>query len=132
MDNCIRLNFTKYILAEILFIVLFAAFLYWLSGGIGEDWTIYVVLLLATTLIVKTSILWTKLSNSSLLISNGNVFFNGFVCEVSLLRSFLPFGFWASLKISYMVEPMQKRSIYIPKEAMNEKDWVRILVCRTY
>ncbi|ERM60672.1 hypothetical protein F0Z19_3037 [Vibrio cyclitrophicus] len=40
------------------------------------------------------------------------------------------FGIGSVIKLSYTKGAMQKRNIYLPKGAMNQDEWKRVLACR--
>lgn len=50
--------------------------------------------------------------------------------DIKLQGSILPFGIGSVIKLSYTKGAMQKRNIYLPKGAMNQDEWLRVLVCR--
>uniref|UniRef100_UPI0020C90B35 hypothetical protein n=1 Tax=Vibrio cholerae TaxID=666 RepID=UPI0020C90B35 len=71
--------------------------------------------------------LWNKFRQGSLKILGGNLFFKGLACDVTLLYDFLPLGIGSTIKVSYFEETMQKRSIYIPKNALSHEHWQQLL-----
>lgn len=129
MKEVIRINFFKYLSFEILFVSFLAFCFYWASVNY-ESLEIFILFsVLAVT--VKSLLLWWKLRNGTLAVSGGFLYFNGFPCEVRLSPTFLPFNIGGTVKVSYMVSTMQKRSFYIPKSALSQSVWNIMLALRT-
>ncbi|PMM51982.1 hypothetical protein [Vibrio splendidus] len=130
MDNRIQLNFIKYLFSELLFIVIALGLVYWISDGARSS-LLTIGLIICVPPLIKILMLWWKLRDSSFEITNGHVRLNGVACDVILQCSFLPFEIGSFIKLSYTKGAMQKRNIYLPKGAMNQEEWKRVLACRT-
>lgn len=130
MNSRIKLNYVKCAFFELLFVAALMALVYWLSGG--DNQTLQATgLIFPVAVVIKTVGLWWKFHDISFEISNGHVRLNGVACDVTLQRSFLPFEIGSFIKLSYTKGAMQKRNIYLPKGAMNQEEWQRVLACRT-
>ncbi|MFA0310595.1 hypothetical protein BH581_22980 [Vibrio splendidus] len=137
MDNRIQINFIKYLFSEFLFIAIALGLVYWISDG-DRSSLLTIGLIICVPPLIRILMLWWKLRDSSLEISNGHVRLNnghvrlnGVACDVTLQRSFLPFEIGSFIKLSYTKGTMQKRNIYLPKGAMNQEEWKRVLARRT-
>ncbi|MEL0608987.1 hypothetical protein [Vibrio echinoideorum] len=130
MDSRIQLNFIKYLFSELLFIVIALGLVYWISDG-DRSSLLTIGLIICVPPLIKILMLWWKLRDTSFEITNGHVRLNGVACDVTLQRSFLPFEIGSVIKLSYTKGAMQKRNIYLPKGAMNQEEWKRVLACRT-
>ncbi|MEZ9339505.1 hypothetical protein AB4176_16650 [Vibrio splendidus] len=130
MGNRIQLNFIKYLFSEFLFIAIALGLVYWISDG-DRSSLLTIGLIICVPPLIRILMLWWKLRDSSLEISNGHVRLNGVACDVTLQRSFLPFEIGSFIKLSYTKGTMQKRNIYLPKGAVNQEEWKRVLACRT-
>ncbi|HGH6027913.1 TPA: hypothetical protein AB5H75_003756 [Vibrio mimicus] len=130
MNNNIRLHMYKYVSAELAYVVLMWFVLYWLSSGFHQ-WIQTFILLMCCGAAARIFILWNKFRQGSLEILGGQLFFKGLACDVTLLNNFLPLGIGSTIKVSYFEDTMQKRSIYISKNALSHEDWLQLLEHRT-
>ncbi|PME27443.1 hypothetical protein BCV39_14775 [Vibrio sp. 10N.286.55.E10] len=129
MDNRIQLNFIKYTFFELVFVTALLAFVYWISGGDRQSLPT-IGLMFSAVAVLKVVTLWWQFRNRSFEISNNHVCFDGYACDIKLQGSILPFGIGSVIKLSYTKGAMQKRNIYLPKGAMNQDEWQRVLACR--
>ncbi len=120
----------RYVFTELTYIVFLWLVLYWLSGG-NHQWIQLLTLIMCCGAATRILMLWNKFRQGSLKILGGLLFFKGLACDVTLLYNFLPLGIGSTIKISYFEETMQKRSIYIPKNALSHEHWQQLLVRRT-
>ncbi|OED74582.1 hypothetical protein A143_14150 [Vibrio splendidus ZS-139] len=130
MDNRIQLNFIKYLFSELLFIVIALGLVYWISDG-DRSSLLTIGLIICVPPLIKILMLWWKLRDCSFEITNNHVRFKEIACDITLKRSFLPLDIGSVIKLSYTKGAMQKRNIYLPKGAMNQEEWKRVLACRT-
>ncbi len=130
MNNNIRLNMYRYVFTELTYIVFLWLVLYWLSSG-NHQWIQLLTLIMCCGAATRILMLWNKFRQGSLKMLGGQLFFKGLVCDVTLLYNFLPLGIGSTIKISYFEETMQKRSIYIPKNALSHEHWQQLLERRT-
>ncbi|CDU12639.1 hypothetical protein [Vibrio coralliirubri] len=130
MDNRIQLNFVKYLFSELLFIVIALGLAYWILDG-DRSSLLTIGLIICVPPLIKILMLWWQLRNRSFEISNNHVCFDGHACDIKLQGNILPFGIGSVIKLSYTKGAMQKRNIYLPKGAMSQEEWQRMLACRT-
>ena len=130
MDNRIQLNFVKYTLFEFALAAFLLLSVYWLFDGNPQSLPT-IGLILSSVAVLKVVTLWWQFRNRSFEISNNHVCFDGHACDIKLQGSILPFGIGSVIKLSYTKGAMQKRNIYLPKGAMNQEEWKRVLACRT-
>lgn len=129
MVSRIRLNFVKYTLVEFALAAFLLGYIYWLFDGNPQSLSTIGVMFSAVA-VLKVVMLWWKFRNRSFEISNNHVCFDGYTCDIKLQGSVLPFGIGSAIKLSYTKGAMQKRNIYLPKGAMNQDEWQRVLACR--
>lgn len=130
MDNRIQLNFIKYALLEFALAAFLLLSVYWLFDGNPQSLPT-IGLMLSSVAVLKVVTLWWQFRNSSFEISNNHVCFDGHACDIKLQGNILPFDIGSVIKLSYTKGAMQKRNIYLPKGAMNQEEWKRVLACRT-
>ncbi|MEZ8058138.1 hypothetical protein [Vibrio splendidus] len=130
MDNRIQLNFIKYALLEFALAAFLLLSVYWLFDGNPQSLPT-IGLMFSSVAVLKVVTLWWQFHNSSFEVSNNHVRFKGIACDITLKRSFLPLDIGSVIKLSYTKGAMQKRNIYLPKGAMNQEEWKRVLACRT-
>ncbi|MCC4815005.1 hypothetical protein BCU85_00470 [Vibrio lentus] len=130
MDSRIQLNLIKYVFSELSFIAVALALVYWLSGG-DHSLLQTIGLIYCVAAAAKILTLWWQFRVSSFEISGGHLRFNGFACDIALKSSFLPRQIGSVVKLSYTVDTMQKRNIYLPKCVLSPENWTLILKLRT-
>ncbi len=120
----------RYVFTELTYIVFLWLVLYWLLSG-NHQWIQLLTLIMCCGAATRILMLWNKFRKGSLKILGDQLFFKGLACDVTLLYNFLPLGIGSTIKISYFEETMQKRSIYIPKNALSHEHWQQLLERRT-
>ncbi len=129
MNGRIRLNFVKYTLLEFALTAFLLVSIYLLFGDNPQSLST-IGLMFSSVAVLKVVMLWWKFRNRSFEISNNHVCFDGYACDVKLQGNILPFGIGSVIKLSYTKGAMQKRNICLPKGAMNQEEWQRVLACR--
>ena len=129
MSSKINMNFRRYLLGEMVYIGALVLFLYWASEGINRSVLIFVFIIALITA-VKVLMVW-KCRGGLLEIKNDRLFYNGKACEARSLSAFLPFGMGSALKITYGDDVLKKRTLYLPKGVIDDKEWPQLFACRT-